>query len=255
MKRMKKIWGVLLATVLLVTMFSSTAFAAISVPKSQTVYLRSKYERGISYTGIVGIAVDGMTKKQKITKSSVKSSNTSVIAPTSMYRSASDYSYQYFDNSGNDSSRSSAYSYIDLQAKKPGTATVSFKIGSKTYKTKVTVKNYVNPAATIKIPGVNSGKNIASKFNSDTYESGKQTKTAKSGKIRVKAASGWKLVRVYIDDNKLNGHGISYWSSKGVSSVSLPIAFALKAKGKYYYSFTFQNTKNKAELTLTYNTY
>ena len=251
MKRMKKICGVLLATVLLVTMFSSTAFAAISIPKSQTVYLRSK--SGISYTGIVGIAVDGMTKKQKITKSSVKSSNTSVIAPTSMYRSASDYSYQYFDNSGNDSSRSSAYSYIDLVAKKPGTATVSFKIGSKTYKTKVTVKNYVNPAATIKIPGVNSGKNIASKFKSQNYASGKQAKTVKSGKISVKAASGWKLTNISVYDNRTN-QTISYWSSKGVSSVSLPVAFALKAKGRYDYTFTFKNTKNKAELQLSYTT-
>ena len=252
MKRMKKICGVLLATVLLVTMFSSTAFAAISIPKSQTVYLRSK-SGTTSYTGIVGIAVDGMTKKQKITKSSVKSSNTSVIAPTSMYRNASDSSYQSFENSGYDYSRSSAYSYIDLVAKKPGTATVSFKIGSKTYKTKVTVKNYVNPAATIKIPGVNSGKNIASKFKSQNYASGKQAKTVKSGKISVKAASGWKLTNISVYDNRTN-QTISYWSSKGVSSVSLPVAFALKAKGRYDYTFTFKNTKNKAELQLSYTT-
>ena len=252
MKRMKKICGVLLATVLLVTMFSSTAFAAISIPKSQTFYLRSK-SGTTSYSGFVGISVDGMTKKQKITKSSVKSSNTSVIAPTSMYRNASDSSYQSFENSGYDYSRSSAYSYIDLVAKKPGTATVSFKIGSKTYKTKVTVKNYVNPAATIKIPGVNSGKNIASKFNSQNYASGKQATTVKSPKISIKAASGWKLTNVSISDIKSN-QSLSYWSTKGVSSASIPVAFMLKANGQYSYTFTFRNTKNKAELELRYTT-
>ena len=238
MKRMKKVWGVFLATVLLVTMFSNTAFAAISVPKSQTVYLTSK-----NGTSSVSIPVNGLTKKQKITKSSVKSSNTSVMAPSSFFLRKKTIGQYILDVAP------------EAHAKKAGTSTITFKVGSKSYKSKVTVKKYVNPATTIIIPGVNSGKNIASKFNSDSYESGKQTKTAKSGKIRVKAASGWKLVRVFIDDNKLNGQGISYWSSKGVSSVSLPMAFALKAKGKYYYSFTFQNTKNKAELTLTYNTY
>ena len=235
MKRMKKVWGIFLATVLLVTMFSNTAFAAISVPKSQTIYLTSK-----NGTSSVSIPVNGLTKKQKITKSSVKSSNTSVLAPSSLNRNTNEYTTQYINNKSKDYSSSYVSSSIYFDAKKAGTSTITFKVGSKSYKSKVTVKKYVNPATTIIVPGVNSGK---------------KTKTAKSGKIRVKAASGWKLVRVYIDDNKLNGHGISYWSSKGVSSVSLPIAFALKAKGKYYYSFTFQNTKNKAELTLTYNTY
>lgn len=250
MKRMKKVWGIFLATVLLVTMFSNTAFAAISVPKSQTIYLTRK-----NGTSSVSIPVNGLTKKQKITKSSVKSSNTSVLAPSSLNRNTNEYTTQYINNKSKDYSSSYVSSSIYFDAKKAGTSTITFKVGSKSYKSKVTVKKYVNPATTIIIPGVNSGKNIASKFNSDSYKSGKHTKTAKSGKIRVKAAKGWKLVRVFIDDNKLNGQGISYWSSKGVSSVSLPIAFALKAKGKYYYSFTFQNTKNKAELTLTYNTY
>ena len=162
MKRMKKVWGIFLATVLLVTMFSNTAFAAISVPKSQTVYLTSK-----NGTSSVSIPVNGLTKKQKITKSSVKSSNTSVMAPSSLDRNTNEYTTQYINNKSKDYSSSYVSSSIYFDAKKAGTSTITFKVGSKSYKSKVTVKKYVNPATTIIIPGVNSGKNIASRYRHD----------------------------------------------------------------------------------------
>lgn len=77
-------------------------------------------------------------------------------------------------------------------AKKPGTATVSFKVGSDSCKVKVTVKKYQNPVSYIQIGNT---KISGSKFkNSHIYDLQYSKYANKKVKITFKAAKGWKVV-------------------------------------------------------------
>lgn len=85
-------------------------------------------------------------------------------------------------------------SNLVLVAKKPGTATVTTKIKSKTYKTKVTVKKYVNPISSVKIGDTTL---TASKFKSNSNYTLRYSKYAnKKVKVTVTLAKGWELPKV-----------------------------------------------------------
>ena len=81
--------------------------------------------------------------------------------------------------------------YIYLKAQKPGTATVSVKFKGKTYKTRVTVKKYVNPIQSVKIGSTSVS---GSKFNSSSIVNLSYAKFAnKKVKTTVTLKKGWKL--------------------------------------------------------------
>lgn len=79
--------------------------------------------------------------------------------------------------------------YIRMNLKKAGTTTVSFKYKSKTYKTKVIVKKYVNPVSSIKIGNTTLP---SSKFKTGTGVSLKYSKFAnKKVKVTINLKPGW----------------------------------------------------------------
>ena len=170
-KTFKKLTCIILTAIMVCTTMAFTVSAASgpSYSKRQTVYMTSKNSNS-SYTSIY---VGNLTSSQKISKSSVKSSKSAVLAPYSLYRNTYSYENQYFE-SGMKGNKGSGYSYsIELRAKKAGSANISFKIGSKKYTSKVTVKAYTNPISSLT--------------------------------VTCKAASGWKIVRIgtFDENNKL----------------------------------------------------
>lgn len=136
------------------------------------------------------------------------------------------------------------------ERKKAGTSTVFFKIGSKTCKTKVTVKKYTNPVKSLTISGVNSGKTLKSKFKSSSSASGKLTTTTRNAKIVLKAADGWKIQDLSLSSSSGVYQSYSSYSSPK-SSATLRVG-TLK-KSSYYVSATLVNTKTEGTITLSYS--
>ena len=204
-KTFKKLTCIILTAIMVCTTMAFTVSAASgpSYSKRQTVYMTSKNSNS-SYTSIY---VGNLTSSQKISKSSVKSSKSAVLAPYSLYRNTYSYENQYFE-SGMKGNKGSGYSYsIELRAKKAGSANISFKIGSKKYTSKVTVKAYTNPISSLTVTGVKNGSssNLAGKFKNKNYSSLKLSKNVKKATVTCKAASGWKIVRIgtFDENNKL----------------------------------------------------
>lgn len=183
MKTTNKLWKRLLGTGVFFFMLLCLSLVPVSaqvyVPKSVTVTLYSAKDKNLGYTLSTStdttknsnylVSVDG-----KI--SSLKSGNTSIAT----------VSTKKFD--GVDAT------FIYVKGRKAGTTYVSFKQGSKTYKTKVIVKKHTCPVSYIT---VGSKKLAASKFK--TY-SNCTLKYAdylnKKTKITVKPASGWILTGI-----------------------------------------------------------
>lgn len=240
----KRISVVFMALLLTVTMIPAAAEAAVSAPSSTTVYRTTK-----TGTSSVSIYVSGLTSKQSIAKSSVKSSKSSVAAPYSVTNSSSTSKTQYW-NGSKDYSSSSRYGSISLTAKKAGTSTVSYKIGSKTYKTKLTVKNYVNPVKSLTVSGISG--NLASKFKSYSWANAKIASSKSNGTVKVTAASGWKITSVDLYNSKT---GIS----RSVSAYGAPVSSATLYTGSMkkgtagYVSVSLRNTKNGGTLYLNLN--
>ena len=223
MKKMfKKLTCIILTAIMVCTTMAFTVSAASgpSYSKRQTVYMTSKNSNS-SYTSIY---VGNLTSSQKISKSSVKSSKSAVLAPYSLYRNTYSYENQYFE-SGMKGYKGSGYSYsIELRAKKAGSANISFKIGSKKYTSKVTVKAYTNPISSLTVTGVKNGSssNLAGKFKNENYSDLKLSKNVKNATVTCKASSGWKIRRIgtYDTNNKLQ-RSISTSAQGGISALSL----------------------------------
>ena len=155
-KLTKKTLVTFLAMFLVLTLVPVHSMAAITAPKSATAYLLSSDGTSYSY---LNLDITGLSSKQSVAKSSVKSSNKKVLAVDSIITNTykSSYKEEYFNGQKARKSSSSGREVgITLQPKKAGKATVSYKVGSKKYKTAVTVKKYVNPVKSIKITGKES---------------------------------------------------------------------------------------------------
>ena len=215
MKRYKKVLSALLSalfvlsTVLLADPVSAKA-EDMEVPKSVIFTGETGY--------IASFRISGIPKGTQIDASSIKSSDTSVVALYNIYESV--YSTNVtWDGTG----------YIELyyEAKGFGTAKFTYKIGSKKYTTKVTVKkgkgdvsgDYVNPLSKLTISGVNKGKNLASKFKKvNCSENLKLASTQKKAKVTAKAKDGWKITSISVYDFYEDGsHYIDQYSLDDIS--------------------------------------
>lgn len=195
----KRITSLGIALILAMTLFSAAAVeAAISAPKSITVYQSDK-----STQSSITFSVSGLSAKQSIAKSSIKSSNKTVAAPSYLDHYTNNYKTEYFNGQ---KAYSGSYKNADLSftSKKTGTSTISYKIGSKTYKTKVIVKKYVNPLKSINLFGIKNGKttNLAGLLKSANNASVKLNATKKKQTIKAAAASGWKIRSLSLYDYK-----------------------------------------------------
>lgn len=176
----KKLLSFLLVFGMIISMFtmtSATVWAANeNVPKSLTL---------VAYPKSSTEFMTSLSAKATV----LKSSNTSVVTVKQ-----SKFSY----------GQEVSYS-VSLTPKKAGTATISLKCKGKTYKTKVTVKKYVNPVKSIKI---GTTAVAASKFNSTPEISLSYAKFAgKKVNTTVTLKNGWKLEEMYIykGNNPMNG--------------------------------------------------
>ena len=169
----------------------------------------------ISYTKEIGryllpsvsgqdfIRVTGLTPSQRVGKT-IKSSNESVayaFLNGGYGHSGENGKYEYFSNKAPQNMFSRTATIVVFY-KKPGTATVSFKINGKTYKIKVKGYKYVNPLKSLTITGYNNGKTLHKKFNNDYKVYEKLKNSLKNAKITIKPKSGWKIASVDVHDDK-----------------------------------------------------
>ena len=82
--------------------------------------------------------------------------------------------------------------FLTLCVKKPGTATVTYRLKGKQYTAKIVARKYSNPLKSLKI----GGKEYASKFKGSVSANVNSEKLF--GKVKVKPASGWKLKAIQL---------------------------------------------------------
>lgn len=252
MKKVTKRLAVgMLALLMAFTIAPLSVFAAPKVASTQTVYRQST--KGTTW---VDISVTGLSKKSTV--SSVKSSQTSVLKKNYISYNSNTYSHKtsYYDKNikGYSSSNSNYSAQLGFTTKKAGTSTVSFKIGSKSYKSKVTVKNYTNPIKTAYIVGIKNGSstNLASMLKSQNNANLKLKSNAPSEDIKIQANSGWKIRSINMYDDET---GTSYYIdnyNKGLSKVSFNVETLKKNQSASLY-ITMYNTKTNGTIECCYN--
>lgn len=237
----KKLSCALLAAAMIcaITPFTASAATGISYKKTQTIYLDSRAANGYGYGGI---SVNNIPTKQSISKSNIKVvSGKNIVELNSLTNSTWSDRTEYFGNGTKPYTYSSHYYNIGLRVKKPGTAKISFKVGSKTYTSTIKVLAYTNPVKSLTIQGTSG--NLAARFKTSNYSSFQIKKAQKSALIKCTAAGGWKISSVNFSNSKTGIQRNIYCNSnKGISSVTLH-AGDITAKQSGYISITLTNTK------------
>ena len=138
------------------------------------------------------------------------------------------------------------YFYMKYTSKKTGTATVTYTMGYTNDSGDAVVENvtethkvvkYTRPIKSFKV----GGKNYASKFKKTPQVN---AKSSLSGKVAVKAASGWKVKKIrQVNSRFASGEGIPQKKLKnggkvniGKSDSSAIEVICYNTKGKYYSS-------------------
>lgn len=184
---------------------------------------------------------------------SAKSSKPSVAKVVFAYNRSYSDKVEYFDSSTKPYTSKGKYGAVAFIPQKKGTATISYKVGKKTYKAKVTVKAYTNPLSSLKISGVSSGKNIASKAKKTDRVKVKLKKTVNNATVQATVKSGWTISQVSFRGQKsLSTH---YISPVGKRSATLRLG-KIKKGGKYYVdvlcSHYDKKTNSTSSITVTY---
>lgn len=89
---------------------------------------------------------------------------------------------------------------VYFKAKKSGTTTVTVKAGKVTKKIEVTVRNYVNPLASVKVGNITVSGSKYNKSNEVDFNYAKYA--GKKVNITFKAAKGWKVKQVEYAEKK-----------------------------------------------------
>lgn len=245
MKRvLKKSFAMMLAGLMLCMMLSGTAEAAVQYPKTKTLYLQQKGS-GNWYYG--SLSISNLAAGETVLKSSVKSSNPSVMYVTGIDRNI------YISQDSDGESRLEESDLINLHYTRTGTSKISFKVGKKTYTSTIKVLPYVNPVSQLKISGVKNGSssNLAGKTGKGCAQNVtlKVPTAQKNAVLSVKAASGWKITSVYYYNKKQNVS--RSWSSRGASSLSMRIGNLNTGSGANVY-IDFENIKTGGTLSCSY---
>ncbi len=147
---------------------------------------------------------------------------------------------------------------ISLQPIKAGTTflTVTLPDGN-TVSKELTVLKYTNPVKTFKITGINSGKNLASKFKKQNLVQGKSlTKSVSGGKLTVKAAAGWMITNISVGhdfdgEGKYSSINVAYPIQQNKDTV--PFFQKLYKNHRYSFQVTLMNLETRGEINLTYS--
>lgn len=249
MKHIKRRLGVLLlffVVIYIILTPVTTKAATPSYVKEQTVYLQSA--KG---TTTKWIFVSNLDEKDAIKKKNVTSSKKSVASIYALEKRNSTYSYKYeYYNGAKDHEYSSkSYGYdIGVTFKRAGTTKVKFKIGDKSYTSKLTAKKYTNPVKSFKFADKTIDK---SKFKKQNTYGTSYKKNQDNAKLTVKAASGWKIINVSFNSPDTYDEMNYYCTNKPKSSVTLYCGEVEKNK-PYRAYVTFRNTKDNGTITVNY---
>lgn len=241
MKKTKKIITILMTLIVMIsTMIPAVTVeaATISAPSKSVFYLDGVKNQ----TGCIAIKLGERMKSTNFSESSIKISNKKIVTLDRAFPSGG--------MTGRDGTWYFGYYYISLKFKKTGTTTVSYKIGKKTYKTKVTVYPYTNPLKKVKMTKVNGNKNISDKLDKSRIASAiKLTKKVENCKLTLEANNGWKITSVYGSFALAGGAGfLSGGYKKSKVTVKLP-TFDERTSLRIY----MINTKTGGELTCEYS--
>ena len=241
---MKKLWkrmtGLLFIGCLFALILSVTAGAEPLYPKTQYYYLNEKGGEGQGQ-----LTISGLPFKQKLAKSSIKSSNPAVVKVSGLSQSQVTTEEDQFGKLPTSGIQYKNGYTVELSFTRSGTSKISFKSGNKTYTSTVRVLPYTKPLSSLTISGIKNGTttNLAGKFAKGHWVSVKQPKTQNNGQISIKAASGWKIISAYY---MAEGRNRMLTSERGLNSVTL-FAGRMPA-GESFRSLTmkFRNSKNGA---------
>ena len=237
-KMMKKMTALMIMAAVIITL-AMPAMADISYNKTATFYMQPHKTSAGNSNGTGSIYINGLTGSERLKKATVKNLAPSVVKL--------DYINNYTYTQNKVYSDKTADIYFSLM--KPGTSTISFKIGSTTYKSKVKVLKYVNPLSSLTITGINGGKTIHKNFNKDTQPDYKISKTIPNAKVTAKARKGWDIVTVSINRDSSSGTK-TYRSYSGLSDCTLRNARITKGS---YARITARNKSNNAYVALIIN--
>lgn len=230
-KRIQVLMIGLVVMVASIISMSTNASAKVTYDKEQVLYILDSNNKEPSQGRIL---LQCTKSSEKIKKSTMRISDSSVAEFISLVRSTQKNEIQFWGDYDQDQAYANYTYSMDMRLMKPGKTKVSFKIGNKKHTVNLTVKKYTNPIKKLTITGVKGGKNIASKFskNSQCLDLS-VTKKANNAVINVTANKNWKVIGVGLLDNKNNE---SYVYDKrgavGKTKVKLPVG-ALKTKGRY----------------------
>lgn len=249
---MKRIVSVMTAIVL-VLMMGIPAFAAGTItPNTSTTTYYLKGKTGTSYVYVeLAYGTKAFTMKRSDVKVTPGSTGARFIT---FYKDINNYGYDNYENGKWTSSSTNYNSYeACLSVSKAGTATIAYKIGTKSYKAKAKILAYKNPAKSVVLTGVNSDKSFASLTSSSNNASKSLALKADkaSAKLTVKPVSGWKIRSVALSDNS-NATEKSIVNYNGLSTAQINCG-TLSASHNYEIRVIFYNTSNKATMTCSYS--
>ena len=188
----------LLATILVLGFLMSLVPAKVAeaTPTYQNEVTFVMYEKN----QVAGIDLEDLELSDEINKENVSSSDSSVASVFSITRDDQETETEIIDpDEVSDDLNSYTYT-IDLKLKKAGSTVVTVKVGAESYDIKVNVVKYKNPIKTLKIKGINRGKNIASKTKKKNYVNFTGVKV-KSGTLKITPKSGWTVERISFSCN------------------------------------------------------
>ena len=176
-KILKRSISMMLALAMVFTMIPSMkAEAAVSYPKKCTVDVTTGDSFG-------NIHIENAKKTDRV--KGLKVSNRSVLSVAGIWYG------EWQDEKG----KSHYYIDIQLRAFVTGTCDVSYKIGTKSCKTKVTVRPYSNPIKKLKLFGIkeNNSTNLASLTKTNAATSLSFDGMTLNKKFELEAAKNWKI--------------------------------------------------------------
>ena len=212
--------------------------AAVALAETRTVYLDSKDFAAPVYDYF---SIDALAKGDKIT--AVKSSNKSVLRVVSLQK-GSRVTTHYEEKT----TRNSYSAQFCVRLLKAGAATLNYRLNGEAMSQAFNVKKYVNPIKSLVIGGID-GTNLKAKFARNCYDSIKLTKTAKAGKLTIKAANGWKIRYAYWEDNDDNTELQFTAGGQGVSACAIDLP-KMSRRGSYYVGICLVNTATRGEKLL-----
>ena len=253
-KRCRKIKYLLLMAVLLCMMVSGTASAAIQYPKSQVFYNGGTSPQADYMFG--SISVSGLAPDETIARNSLQSSS-SILQYLYSTRSTNIFRYEYIKNPlftmEDDEYYRDDSVYIGFQFYRPGTSTVRFRIGKRTYTSKVKVLSYTNPLSKVTITGVKNGRstNLAPMFKNHNQTAIRMQKAQKNAEVAITAAKNWRIRNVSYYSQKT---GKSTYVSCNQAGVRLSLG-SLAAKCDGWLSITMKNVKTGGIAECSYSFY